>query len=203
MDQLCKDKEKAALARTHAYLRALYGQVDCEDIEGLLSLDSDRLRVESEARVRNLAAQLKRACPRVAAVSGPDFGKYVASFASAAMFWEVQGRTLAENFCLYLVGSLSPELDYLSDVAQLDGIVSGISTGKISPWPPMAIPKEIAGVLHDGWVNEAIYTRRRLIDRAGLLLDVGNADQCAEPIPSIVVVQGSGTSDMKLYRVDR
>lgn len=150
MSRLSEGEKQAALTRTQTYLRALYGVVDREDLDSFLSLDKQRLQVERDARVRNWVAQLRRACPRVAAVAGANFGQLVSSFASSVLFWEVKGRTLAENFCLHLHGHLSPEFEYLSDVAQLDGVISGVCTGKASPWPPSAIPKEIARLLKDG-----------------------------------------------------
>jgi len=154
----------ATAARLFVYQRMLYSTVVADVVfetarsfpsevaepmlEWIRGVDTEQLAAERAARVRNLSAHLARALPTLQGMLGTDLHReWVSRFADAIEFWQARGRTLAENYCLYV----APRLDdlFLSTLARLDGTLSGLAAAPraASPWSGEPTPPVLDGAL--------------------------------------------------------
>jgi hypothetical protein len=187
--------------RGQLYLRLLYNQplsaylieqvemapasFPAATVRLLRSVNKYHLEVERAARIRNLTHHLARACPRFAAFMERELlHGWVQQFASSPDFWHMRGRTLAENFCLFLYPKLPDPL--LSEALRLDGIISGLSADPYvaSPW---------TGAMHQTVVDGAIATelmqsKVRLLGDDGALPCRENLAYVSTPEPAIIAV---------------
>jgi hypothetical protein len=105
--------------------------------EWVRSLDFSRLELERAARLRNLSFYLTRSVDTLRALLEPvEWQSLVAGYCDSEQFWRSQGRSLAENFCLYAHDVLAARgRGFLASVARLNGMTSGLHAGGPSPWP--------------------------------------------------------------------
>jgi hypothetical protein len=177
-------------ARTLLYQRLLYSPSVATLVQSLLrgggvkasaatvaflgSIDFERLAVEQWARLRNLSGHLARSCPGLHAVLPREQVEgMLARFVDSADFWTPSGRTLAENFCLYVHRQAYPQLhpslqELARDMAHLDGIISGLCVDAPSPWDE-ALEQRTAPALGGALKTESFISEWHLIDSEGRL----------------------------------
>lgn len=151
------------------------------------------LQAEQAARQRNLVRHVVRACPRVAEyVGGEELASQINRYSSTPFFWSDCGRSLAENFCVYMVlcGDVSEDI-VLIDLLRLDGAISGIGNRHTtkSPWTrePTA-PRDATQK-----ASEILSFRTQFIDANGTLrhvtdLRASSADQSSQSDGQLIEV---------------
>lgn len=188
-------------ARLQIYQRLLYSSSASEQILKLAqelpeafaprtlallrTIDVYHLSVERNSRVRNLSRHLERAAPRLTSFLGLSVHRnWVDQFASAPEFWSCRGRSLAENFCLFVAMRLNDQ--FLRAVAHLDGVMSGIRCAPqaSSPWtgrvPHPLVPGSAA--------TEMIESPVRLLTAQGALPTPGSRAYVGDSVTSNVAV---------------
>ncbi len=179
---------------TNLYLQLLYSQKAAELAKEKLNAQSasplvlkllktinfDRLSIEREARIGNLTTQLARICRIFFSICPrPRARVYVAQFCQSNLFWEFKGRSLEENFAVFLFDHLKSEGEFgLAEVIKLDGIISAvqIATDLESPWKDStSIPSQT--------VNEMVIpceeyeTPFPLVDSRNILINADNLQE--------------------------
>jgi hypothetical protein len=136
----------------------------------LASIPPAKLAREQEARQRNLANHIARACPRLTSqLTTQGLGPLVARFCDTPFFWREHGRSLGENFCLYVSHGEARAKDALiRSLARLDGVCSGLPnrSSATSPWTGESTATDELGIL----ASETVYLERALFDREHRLL---------------------------------
>jgi hypothetical protein len=149
------------------------------------SVNEEHLSVERAARVRNLSFHLQRACPTLAGMLGAEqHREWVASFADSDQFWFAVGRSLPENYCLFLAPRLEDPL--LCAVARVDGILSGLPAAPdgVSPWTGERTLPAMKGAV----ATEVFSSPVRLLTAEGALPNPGDRRVAGESIDRTIVV---------------
>lgn len=156
------------------------------------SLDYERLRIERNARVKNLDRHFERNCPNLYfCYSKEKLTPVFQEFVNSRDFWLIKGRTLSENFCLYVYKALSKETEgFIQDVAMLNGIMSGIASldgNIVSPWDTTM---ETNTVLFSTPVAivESFSSRWQILDSKGMLPNEENLDYVSQENPQEILV---------------
>ena len=124
------------------YLQAIYGGLQPENVLDkeanfvLQNMSPDRLQVERAARLRNLRTVLHGDMKLMnQKVSKEALLPLVQAYASASCFWQHRGRSLIEDFCLFVAES--NDVDPVTRLlAHVEGVYSGLSVSptKKTPW---------------------------------------------------------------------
>lgn len=124
------------------YLQLLYSK-EISDIPESLekkyiaeTINTDRLKIERSARIRNLRSVLHtdmRLLSRY--IDKVSLLPYIELYCTSNFFWLFRGRTLIEDLCVFLVKNTDMH-PYMKVIAQIEGIFSALSTEilKLSPW---------------------------------------------------------------------
>ncbi|WP_445029680.1 hypothetical protein [Streptomyces sp. SAS_270] len=139
-------------ARTELMLRLMYSSsaaaqvlhalddgtsLDTTTAAVFATVDFRALAVERAARLRNLSRHLQRTCPPLWACLGEDvLTPLVEGYADAEAFWQSEGRTLFENFCLYAHRAVAGASRLHADVLQLFGLIGRFSAPELIAPPP-------------------------------------------------------------------
>lgn len=194
-------------ARVLLYQRLLYSRRTAEEVQSLWrggggnisapveallrTVDFARLTIEQRARLKNLSNHLSRTCAGLQAVLPvAEMEEVLARFVDSADFWLPRGRTLAENFCLFVYGQLSPVTHSLArDVARLDGIISGLSSDPDapSPWAEHGAG-EVAPTLPGSLKTESFIAEWHIIDADGNPPTADNLQHVTQPGPCRILV---------------
>lgn len=100
------------------------------------NIDFARLSVEQAGRIRNLRTVLHSELKFLNLfLSKDEMLPYVRSYCNSEDFWLHKGRTLLEDFCLFLCGQ--PVDAKLKFLAEVEGTSSGVSFDQraTTPWP--------------------------------------------------------------------
>lgn len=202
--------EASAVDKLNLYTRMLYSEVEANSlrdlaekhpeklsdaaIELISSIDFDFLRVEQGARARNLGRQLRCSCPCLTrSFSDSFYESLVFRFCNSPEFWTSAGRSLAENFCLFVYNILRADKHYFwSELAKLEGIISGLSKRPTasSPWQGSIreVPRRIS--LSSEGAVEVFRTPFKLISPDGVIPANANANAFEEfsPLTTYVCV---------------
>jgi hypothetical protein len=141
----------AVQARMNLYLRLLYNEGDADiariaaargqappnTLAILRQMDFERLKVERRARINQLMIHLGKQCGALWSALPKDLLRpLVSEFANSEDFWEIRGRNLAENFCLFARTYFNErDQTFFGDLAELLGTVSALMSGSDTPSP--------------------------------------------------------------------
>jgi len=145
----------------------------------LKSINFERLTIEQEARRKNLANHLKRVCPSLEVIPLELLRISLQHFVDSNDFWIPRGRTLAENFCLFVYHDFSFSThDFEREVVKLSGIVSSFSADcdKPSPWKDQH-EEDVTPHVDGASVVESFTSKFCMIDENGNLPDSVNINQ--------------------------
>lgn len=178
------------IARMNIHMRLLYSETDAkraqlalerrdipsENWEMLAAVNFIRLAVERQSRIGQLVLHLGKQCgPLWSCISQSHIFELVSDFANSEEFWQVRGRTLAENFCMYVHSKFKEkENSFLGNLAELLGTMSALMANSEakSPWtghrqPSFSVGREIQ--------SEAFLSDFDLLDCNGkILTDIPN-----------------------------
>jgi len=142
----------------------------------LTGIDFRLLDRERSGRIRNLRGHILRACPSLDQVCDlRTLTELTEALADSDLFWSSIGRSLAENFCLFVATRRKDALSsFALDVVRLNGVVSGLRSGSLqpSPWPENAFHLDAL----DGSVRETLAVSHQLVDDAGNLPNAENLE---------------------------
>src|SRR5579862_4952673 len=179
-------------ARMALYLRLLYSEPDAAAARTALAagraapatlavlrgLDFERLQVERRARLSQLILHLGKQSQPLWVALGGETRAVVSAFANSPLFWQVRGRTIVENFCLFAHERLEADgRPFLADLAELVGTMSALMAGlgPSSPWRDHDVP----GVaLPDAEGGESFVARFDLIDDDGTVRSTASEAAC-------------------------
>lgn len=187
LEQLLQSDSPAS--RTALYLRLLYSR-SCAHLVRTLSaaggtsypprtlaflhtIDFERLVLEQDARLRNLAHHLSKSFPCSWPVLEPELRReLVERFVDDSACWRFRGRSLAESFSMIAWKVLREgRRSYLADLMRLEGVLSGILAGppETAPWQelPEAGHEYLVGVA--GGPTERFPSEWQLLDDNGEL----------------------------------
>jgi len=120
-------------------LRALDGNAALDPTTAAVfaTVDFRALSVERAARLRNLSRHLQRTCPPLWKCLGEEvLAPLVEGYAGAEAFWQSEGRTLFENFCLYAHRTVAGTSRLHADVLHLFGLIGRFSAPELIAPPP-------------------------------------------------------------------
>lgn len=189
--------------RTDLYLRLIYSpswsgsafraleteraRIDPGAVGLLESLDRDRLTLEQNARLRNLAQKLETNLPCSWELMGRDRRlALVEQFVARSSFWAFRGRSLAENFALTHWSALVTELPFIADMLRLDGAISGMSRDPNvdSPWPRFTNAEHVRETLPNGAIIERFRSPWQLLTDSSTFPTPAEAAELAARPPS-------------------
>lgn len=110
---------------------------------------SERLNIERAARLRNLRTVLHDDMHLLNRIfSRADLLPMVQNYAASPYFWMHRGRSLIEDFCLFVFQSYNID-PLLKLVARIEGVHSGLSASIVlnTPWPEHQIEDQGKDIL--------------------------------------------------------
>ena len=172
-----------------AYLRALYDdhwQSHCSStVQDRLSstFDFDRLEIERAARVRNLRTKLRKSSLFLSnLLDQQSFLPYTKEFCNSGGIWRKRGRSLLEEFALYLNEAPDTPKE-IAAAARIDGVRGALLArpDSPSPWPDHLV---MSGEGYLG--SEVIHFSRDQVDASVLALC--GADEATKNADDIAVM---------------
>lgn len=136
-----------AAAIQQAYLQAIYtghldgSKLDVEELCAFQDMDSARLKIESAARCRNLRTVLHDDMRILKRVQSKEcMLSHVNAYCASPDFWHHRGRTLIEDFCLFLSKRIDDD-PLAATLARIEGVYSGLSVKPTerTPWAAHSI----------------------------------------------------------------
>ncbi len=119
------------------YIKLIYGKNKFIKNSSVFSdIEINRLEVEQKARIRNIRTILFNESFFIKSIyTKEEFLILVNKFVTSDFFWNFFGRTLMENFCLYIFNN-SKESELKKLILKIEGITSALSNNKNikSPW---------------------------------------------------------------------
>ncbi|MFW2438915.1 MAG: hypothetical protein ACN4GR_06030 [Arenicellales bacterium] len=161
-----------------------------QKIETLLqSIDASALVIEQNARQRNLTNHVSRASPRLSAYIGKErLADFVSMYSDTPFFWMNRGRTLAENFSLYLHWTNVCESDsFFAALVKFDGVTAGIGNRKASrsPWTGESTNSQESELIN----SEIVYLAHALLAPDGELISPDQFGEHPQSSGQIVSIQ--------------
>lgn len=136
----------------------------------LSTIDFERLAVEQKARMRNLNSHFARSCPSLYLVLSKETRqRLLEEFINYDLMWATRGRTLAENFCLFVYEELAdPTNGFAREVARLSGMRSGLSYAPNTASPWVSVCSDVMAPSLSGAVaTESFISQWELVDETG------------------------------------
>lgn len=189
-DWWMQDDEPTRIA---IFLRLLYSRsfekrirrsrgVPQNTVDLLTTIDWSALRIERQARHRNLKFAIRRTCGILCNAIDPDeLTKQIRPWCDSEDFWSGEARCLDESFCVHCFRNFSRRGDDLiADIARLQGVCAGLRSAPRTPTPwngtggiPEHVHREDAD---DGSACEEFLSSQISVDESSALRLTSGAD---------------------------
>lgn len=177
------------------YLKLLYSPSffhnDQAHLRETFVIKDDDLVAEQQARHRNLFNFLKMSNPPLFLVLEEfQLKTEVSEYCDSDNFWQFQGRTLLENFCLYIYNKPSyMNKVFIREVAKVSGIISGLfqayrDNSIISPWKNRV---QFFDTQSQKTVEESFESSIPIINASGIIEDINCNGLLYQPRFHIVI----------------
>jgi hypothetical protein len=171
------DSKSRLISSLKDYLRLLYSPSfahnyfennhESKNLPLLANINKDRLIIEQGARAKNFHNYMLMTLPILKTVLSEDLlTTLTTTYCDADDFWEFNGRSLTENFCLYAYKFLKyKDMHFQAEIARLQGVISGLPNTKASGTSVWGGQVSIVNHLF----TETYQTTAVLIDNSGAL----------------------------------
>lgn len=158
------------------------GALDEQTERFVAGLDEGRIRAEHRHRHSSMVNWMGLGCRRLRTVLGDEaHDELVGAYTDDEAFYTPRGRSLPENYCLWVYDVLRDRGDeFAAQVAKLDGVASGI---KLQPQAPSPWPGHRR---HTSLPLEAFVSPHAVLDERGAPVSESNLEALRQAPPTKV-----------------